>query len=1110
MLTSFDYDVFLSHSSKDKEIVRDLAKRLSKDGLRVWLDEEVIEPGTLIGLAIERGLQASRVLVLCMSENAFGSDWVRLERHTAIFRDPANDERRFIPVRLDDATIPELLRQYAYVDWRKRAREQYQKLRKACIAGNSDNSAKQATATQNENEGVIPVEDAGNAEGVAVTPDGTRIVSGSQGNMLRVWELASGRCLATLEGHSHYVKCVAVTPEGTRAVSGSQDNTLRVWELASGRCLATLEGHTRGVRSVAVTPDGTRAFSASDDGTLRVWELASGRCLATLEGHTKSVTGVTITADGTRAVSASLDHTLRVWELASVRCLVTHKVHEHGVRYVAVTPDGTRAIFTSYDSTLRVWELASGRFLTNLEGHTSYLWNMAVMPDGMRVVSTSQDRTLRVWELASGRCLATLEGHRGPVTGVAVTPDGTRAISASQDRTLRVWDITKMTAGSSQRYTNAKVLLVGESGVGKSGLAYRLTTSKFHSTISSDAAWATQLSLSPQSCDGDIEREVWLWDFAGQSDYRLIHQLFMDETALAIFVFNPQNENPFEGLGQWDRDITRAARRPFNKLLVAGRIDRGGLIVSRKSVEQFRKERGFKKYLETSAARGTGCDELKEAILKYIDWKEVPLTSSPRLFKVLKEAIIRLKNASHALLLLSELRQQLEMQLPTERFALDDLKTVVRLLSGPGVVWQMEFGDTVLIQPERINAYAAALVRKVRAHVDEIGSIFEEDVLAGNLDYQDMNRLPLAQERIVLRGMHQILVDHGLCLREHTEAGPLLVFPSYFKRERPDVAGHPAIFVTYQFSGALDEIYATLVVRLHNCMAFEKDRLWRFAADFKTPQGLRVGLKMTKKTEGAAEITVYLDPKTPEDTKVVFIKYVHEHLKRKALDVVWTRHYVCPNAECGEPIESIRALQKAIKENAQDLPCQFCRQPIPLHDLIDKKFASDEFERRVRDLEEKAGTNIDNESRELILVGHAFVIAGEAGQIFRPTPNSDWGIDGEIEFKDYDGNASGKRVYLQLKSGDSYLTERKKDDTEVFTIKNQRHADYWQQHEYPVMLVIRTSDGAIRWMNVSAYLKVKSKASKKPIKQVVFDGEPFTALNLQRLRDTLIPPPGSK
>jgi hypothetical protein len=112
----------------------------------------------------------------------------------------------------------------------------------------------------------------------------------------------------------------------------------------------------------------------------------------------------------------------------------------------------------------------------------------------------------------------------------------------------------------------------------------------------------------------------------------------------------------------------------------------------------------------------------------------------------------------------------------------------------------------------------------------------------------------------------------------------------------------------------------------------------------------------------------------------------------------------------------------------------------------------------------------------------------------RPVPNSDWGIDGEIEFKNEKGQASGSRLYLQLKSGDSYLYERKADRKEIFRIKNPRHAEYWQAHEYPVMLVIRTSDGEIRWMNVTDYLRKHGSTTK----QIVFDGEPFTALNVAK------------
>jgi hypothetical protein len=144
---------------------------------------------------------------------------------------------------------------------------------------------------------------------------------------------------------------------------------------------------------------------------------------------------------------------------------------------------------------------------------------------------------------------------------------------------------------------------------------------------------------------------------------------------------------------------------------------------------------------------------------------------------------------------------------------------------------------------------------------------------------------------------------------------------------------------------------------------------------------------------------------------------------------------------------------------------------------------------------------LDNESRELILVGRAYAIVAEAGQIYRSFTNSDHGIDGEIEFKDDQSRATGKRLYLQLKSGDSHLRQRGQE--EVFRIKNPRWADYWQQQAYPVMLVIRTSDGSIRWMNVSDWLRRNTASGITP-KEVVFIGEPFDALSVRQWRDRML------
>ena len=112
MSSAFTHDVFLSYSSKDKPDVRKLAKKLKADGLLVWFDEWEIQPGDSIPLKIEDGLEKSRILVIIMSCHAFESDWVTLERHTALFRYPANRERRFIPLRLDNAPVKETFKRF--------------------------------------------------------------------------------------------------------------------------------------------------------------------------------------------------------------------------------------------------------------------------------------------------------------------------------------------------------------------------------------------------------------------------------------------------------------------------------------------------------------------------------------------------------------------------------------------------------------------------------------------------------------------------------------------------------------------------------------------------------------------------------------------------------------------------------------------------------------------------------------------------------------------------------------------------------------------------------------------------------------------------------------
>jgi hypothetical protein len=128
MSKAFEYDVFLSYSSKDKKTVHALAERLKKDGLRVWLDAWEIRPGDSIPLKIQRGLEQSRTLLMCMSPAYFDSEWGTLEHHTLLFRNPTNSQRRFIPILITECSLPDIIAQFAYIDWRTPSDEAYAKL----------------------------------------------------------------------------------------------------------------------------------------------------------------------------------------------------------------------------------------------------------------------------------------------------------------------------------------------------------------------------------------------------------------------------------------------------------------------------------------------------------------------------------------------------------------------------------------------------------------------------------------------------------------------------------------------------------------------------------------------------------------------------------------------------------------------------------------------------------------------------------------------------------------------------------------------------------------------------------------------------------------------
>ncbi|KAF7344134.1 Mycorrhiza-induced WD40-repeat domain protein [Mycena venus] len=275
----------------------------------------------------------------------------------------------------------------------------------------------------------ITIQTKGMVTSVAFSQDGSRVISGSGDETVRIWNAMTGEMRAELEGHTGPVNSVAFSQDSSRIVSGSDDKTVRIWNAMTGEMQAELKGHAGGGQIV----------SGSDDETARIWNAATGDMQVELEGHTGKVNSVAFSQDSSRVVSGSGDKTVRIWSTATGEMQAELKGHTGWVKSVVFSQDGSRVVSGSNDKTVRIWKATTGEMQAKLEGHTDWVYSVAFSQDGSRVVSGSDDKTVRVWNATTGEMQAELEGHTGGVNSVAFSQDSSRVVSGSDDETVRIW-----------------------------------------------------------------------------------------------------------------------------------------------------------------------------------------------------------------------------------------------------------------------------------------------------------------------------------------------------------------------------------------------------------------------------------------------------------------------------------------------------------------------------------------------------------------------------------------------------------------------------------------------------------------------------------------------
>ena len=277
--------------------------------------------------------------------------------------------------------------------------------------------------------------------GVRFSVDGQYIVSSSADKTVRVWNGQTHEQIGVLE-HDDMVNTLEFSPQGGYLFVGMQNGSVAAWDWKNHTLLGDWSAHSKAVKSLAVDPDENILITIADDLSIKGWSLRTHSPIFELtDGHTWPPTRVITSHDGKLAISAASDQTIKIWRLANIRPQTATEGHSDRVNSLTLLPDNQFAISAASDDTLKVWNLATCKVHRTLAGHLKRVNAVAVPTAGRFGISVGSDGILKVWDVVSGLEARSFKAHSRDINAVAITPDGQRVITGSSDGTLKVWNV---------------------------------------------------------------------------------------------------------------------------------------------------------------------------------------------------------------------------------------------------------------------------------------------------------------------------------------------------------------------------------------------------------------------------------------------------------------------------------------------------------------------------------------------------------------------------------------------------------------------------------------------------------------------------------------------
>ena len=288
-----------------------------------------------------------------------------------------------------------------------------------------------------------------NRYGLAIAPDGKTAASPG-GGVIHIWNTTTGKDIRLLhvpqgpltDGASKaWPESLAFAPDGKSLAAAVRNYSVCTWDTATGKLLwppPGTKGEDEWFNCVRFSPDG-KYFAAGGRGLAYLWEASSGKPVRHVGEGDDPVFTVAFSPDSSCLAEAS-GKTIRLWEVASGKLVRRFTGCKKNVGAVLFTLDGKTLIGGDEADTIRFWDAATGQETRRIEAVYGDADNLALSPDGRTLASGGSSQTVRLWDTQTGAEKARLPGHVGYVMRVAFAPDGKRVASAGYDAAIRIWD----------------------------------------------------------------------------------------------------------------------------------------------------------------------------------------------------------------------------------------------------------------------------------------------------------------------------------------------------------------------------------------------------------------------------------------------------------------------------------------------------------------------------------------------------------------------------------------------------------------------------------------------------------------------------------------------